>query len=272
MSKPEVVCELFMRYATRSGSMWLMYGTGLRRLLRDMEAVEGVPPDHVDAYVRQVLLRADSDRDGALSLEEFVLWFASELAALPPLTWRDAGQCLYHGNHRLRTVFNRFVAVCSLQEGRQGQGPEQGRGPGHAWGDDSARRQAPGATSRQLLDLLRAAKVVGGGAQDEGLVAAAVKLAQQGVRADRVSGQVEDTNHLPLALFIRSLVHVAAKRHGVAHVLLQLMSADGTPPPSRLPPPPPPGEDNELLDNLFMVSTAEYTRWSEHTQQESRHC
>ncbi len=49
------------------------------------------------------------------------------------------------------------------------------------------------------------------------------------------------------------------QRHGVAHVLLQLMSADGTPPPSRLPPPPPPGEDNELLDNLFMVGRLRYS-------------
>lgn len=35
-----------MQYATRSGSTWLMDGTGLRRLLRDMEALVG-PATHI---------------------------------------------------------------------------------------------------------------------------------------------------------------------------------------------------------------------------------
>ena len=45
---------------------------------------EGLPPERVDAYVREHMQRADLDKDGQLSLQEFVLWFLTEVAALLP--------------------------------------------------------------------------------------------------------------------------------------------------------------------------------------------
>jgi hypothetical protein len=80
-----------------------------------MQPQSGVPATHLDAYVRQLLLRADMDRDGALSLEEFVVWFASEAAALLPLT---EAKCLYFGrgirNSHWNTQFVVTPAECSV--------------------------------------------------------------------------------------------------------------------------------------------------------------
>ncbi|KAG2493675.1 hypothetical protein HYH03_008189 [Edaphochlamys debaryana] len=245
--KPEYVYDLFMRYATREprvGATWLLRPPGLRRLLRETRALDGLPPNLVDAYVRQLMLRADMDQDGALSVEEFVLWFASEaVAVLPFTTW----QCLYGSIHRLSPLYNRFADVCFRKH--------------LGWDPGAKRRQAPGVTVAQLIDLLVGAGVIGPSSREDGEVRLAARLALQGVRAerlrrDRVQGQVEDANHLSFTLFVKTITLSAAKGMGLAHALLRLMSA-GAPPPARLPPPPPPGEDNELLDNLFMCADIE---------------
>ncbi|PNW88198.1 hypothetical protein CHLRE_01g018700v5 [Chlamydomonas reinhardtii] len=285
---PETLALVFMRYASRQdGNNWVVRPQGLRRMLRDMRMLDGVAPEFVDAYIRQLYLRADMDRDGALSFDEFVLWYVSEAAALLPFgKW----SCLYRGNHGLTPLYNRYVRICTcLELARAGGGcgagsgggaagsPERWRpkwlalgggagdggsgGGGRSWEADSVRRQAPGLTVMQLVDMMAAARVTSGSRREEGEVAGAAKVALQGcraerVRAERVHGQLEGANHLNWLNFMRALVLSASKGAGLASVILRVM-AEGSPPPARLPPPPPPGEDNELLDSLFMSSDVE---------------
>ncbi|KXZ48728.1 hypothetical protein GPECTOR_25g312 [Gonium pectorale] len=218
------------------------------------------------------------DRDGALSLEEFLLWWTSEGAALLPLVgWR----CLYWGNHRLIPLYNRFVRVATRTEPKRPGGSGVGGGGGgwdfdgstraggggggsraHGWEEASKRRQAPGLTVRQLVDMLQAAGVVGGCLADDREVRGAAKLALQGVRAERaraerVQGQMEGANHLSWPLFVRTLIITAGKGMGLPQLLLRLVCEGAAAPLRGLPPPPPPGEDNELLDNVFMGSDVE---------------
>eukprot|EP00198_Chlamydomonas_reinhardtii_P000605 XP_001689940.1 predicted protein [Chlamydomonas reinhardtii] len=111
---PETLALVFMRYASRQdGNNWVVRPQGLRRMLRDMRMLDGVAPEFVDAYIRQLYLRADMDRDGALSFDEFVLWYVSEAAALLPFgKW----SCLYRGNHGLTPLYNRYVTSGSRRE------------------------------------------------------------------------------------------------------------------------------------------------------------
>ena len=57
---------------------------------------EGVPPKRVDAYVREQMLRADQDKDGVLSLAEFMLWFHTEVCLHTLMRLMDVA----HGNAR----------------------------------------------------------------------------------------------------------------------------------------------------------------------------
>ena len=69
-------------------------------------AQEGVPAERSDAYVREHMRRADTDVDGVLSLQEFILWFFTEVAALIP----------YKDNEGLGRVRSRwsFTEVAAL--------------------------------------------------------------------------------------------------------------------------------------------------------------
>jgi hypothetical protein len=65
---------------TRGGLTW----DSVKLLLCELDVFEGVPRALVDAYVREVMLRADADQDGQLSCQEFMVWIHSELCALLP--------------------------------------------------------------------------------------------------------------------------------------------------------------------------------------------
>lgn len=72
-----------LQYAT-----WLHAGRvagvkwgSVKQLLKELDLLEGIPPSLVDAYVREIMLRADQDKDGMLSCQEFFMWFFGELVS-----------------------------------------------------------------------------------------------------------------------------------------------------------------------------------------------
>ncbi len=58
---------------------------GMKRILKDLDVLEGVPPEHTDAFVLELMQRADQDHDGLLDVSDFVLCFLTEVAATLPL-------------------------------------------------------------------------------------------------------------------------------------------------------------------------------------------
>lgn len=69
-----------LQYATWShnGRIGGVSFAAVKRLLKELDLLEGIPPGLTDEFVRQHMLRADQDKDGLLSIQEFMggLWRA----------------------------------------------------------------------------------------------------------------------------------------------------------------------------------------------------
>ncbi|KXZ55374.1 hypothetical protein GPECTOR_3g501 [Gonium pectorale] len=161
-SQPATVHGLFVQYAqSNSGSSFHgLVGVAyqhMKDLMLDLDLLEGVPPALCDAAVREHLQRADQEGAGVVGVQDFAVWFLTEVAALLPL--RDAF-CKVMG---LRPLYNQYHAVLL---GDVGFSP-------HA-----ARRPATGMASGQFLRLVEQSGLLGAGGQE---------AARQAFKAARVS-------------------------------------------------------------------------------------
>ena len=122
---------------------------------------EGVPPNRVESYVREHMLRADQDKDGVLSLQEFMLWFHTEIAAALPFKRNGTGI-------QVSPLYNRFVYYMLADSGA------------------GVRRKATGLQLGQFLRLCQDHNVT----TDSKMARNAAQLARSSAFSDRVLGKV----------------------------------------------------------------------------------
>eukprot|EP00195_Chlamydomonas_chlamydogama_P000459 CAMPEP_0202917754 /NCGR_PEP_ID=MMETSP1392-20130828/71759_1 /ASSEMBLY_ACC=CAM_ASM_000868 /TAXON_ID=225041 /ORGANISM="Chlamydomonas chlamydogama, Strain SAG 11-48b" /LENGTH=622 /DNA_ID=CAMNT_0049610613 /DNA_START=267 /DNA_END=2135 /DNA_ORIENTATION=- len=166
--------------------------------------MEGIPPDKVDAYVREHMLRADSDQDGMLSVGEFMVWFLTEVAGLIPLKRNGAA---YHAGAPL---YNRFVYYMLSDSGT------------------GVRRKGSGLQLHQLLKMCRDFRVTSNVVEARN----GAQVARGAAASDRMLGKMEAGSRLQFVQFVAALMSIAEHQTISADVVLYRMVGDGSHPPT----------------------------------------
>ncbi|KAG1658639.1 hypothetical protein FOA52_007573 [Chlamydomonas sp. UWO 241] len=243
MRPAEYLHDLFQLYATWSegGRVGGVNAASVGRLLQQLDLLEGVPPDKVNAYVYEVMHRADQDHDGYLSLPEFTMWWHTEVAALIPLKQNA------RGGRVPAPLYNIFVYFMLIEA------------------DDGARRKAVGLLMFQFLRLCKVHRIISG-TVGGGQVA---KMAMLRSAGDRVQGKMEAGTRLQFVQFVHALVELALILGTSADFILFLASGDGSAPLRLSPKPDAKEEDRKAVlkrvTDLYLEGPMEGSmRWTKY--------
>lgn len=122
------------------------------------------------------MLRADQDKDGVLSLQEFMLWFHTEIAAALPFKRNGTGV-------QVSPLYNRFVYYMLAESG------------------SGVRRKATGLQLGQFLRLCQDHRVT----SDSKMARNAAQLARSSAFSDRVLGKMESGTRMQFVQFVSAL-------------------------------------------------------------------
>ncbi|GAX76157.1 hypothetical protein CEUSTIGMA_g3601.t1 [Chlamydomonas eustigma] len=203
-AKPEYLHELFNINATwtENGRVGGMYAYNVKRMLQELDMIEGVPVHRLDSYIKEHMLRGDQDKDGMLSLSEFLLWFLTEVSAYLPFN------CV-GGNSTTAPLYNRFVHYMLADCGA------------------GVRRKASGLLMGQFTRMCLECQLT----SDEHIARNAAQVASRVAASDRVLGKMESGTRLQFAQLVHALQYLSDKRHiGVDSVLYRIVSFGKVPP------------------------------------------
>ena len=190
---------------TEEGRVGGVYAHGIKRLLMELDLMEGVPLHKYDSYVAEIMLRADEDGDGMLSLSEFLIWFCSEVAALLPVSRNGlASSC---------PIYNRLLSY---------QISENGAG---------VRSKSSGLSTISWLKLCKDFSLC----DETEKAREVIQVVQKQVASSRIRGAMEGGNKLQFSQQIKALLRLAGHLGlGAETIIYRLLSGGDNPPISAL--------------------------------------